>query len=181
MVSRGEKPSVQAGRRVHETLAPAPGVRHGERVDQPNRDLLLDRAAQGPDPQRLRLSVADIARRLNEFERHYNEIAEPFGWNFTREKLNVRLYRLDNDRPAALPLAAWPGRNLRPTALRCSGAPAEPPDCRPSAAGEHLRRHAAKPQCRCRPGGFGLADRRPVLAWARIREHEKVRLTPRRV
>lgn len=27
-------------------------------------------------------STAEIARTLNQFERHYNEIAEPFDWNF---------------------------------------------------------------------------------------------------
>jgi len=31
-------------------------------------------------------TLAAVARRLNGFERHYNEIAEPFGWDFTREK-----------------------------------------------------------------------------------------------
>jgi hypothetical protein len=30
--------------------------------------------------------TAEVARRLNQFEHHYNQIAEPFDWNFTREK-----------------------------------------------------------------------------------------------
>jgi hypothetical protein len=39
-------------------------------------------------------SLAEVARRLNEFEGLYNEIAEPFGWQFTREKLGAWLDRL---------------------------------------------------------------------------------------
>ena len=39
-----------------------------------------------------------VARRLNDFERYYNEIAEPFGWNFTRDRLDQLLTRLaDHD------------------------------------------------------------------------------------
>lgn len=30
-------------------------------------------------------STAELARALNDFERRYNEIAEPFQWHFTRE------------------------------------------------------------------------------------------------
>ena len=40
-------------------------------------------------------SSADLARALNDFERHYNKIAKPFDWNFTREKLADLLARLD--------------------------------------------------------------------------------------
>ena len=39
-------------------------------------------------------SLAEVARRLNDFERLYNEVAEPFGWKFTREDLNAWLVRL---------------------------------------------------------------------------------------
>jgi hypothetical protein len=39
-------------------------------------------------------STAELARALNDFERHYNQIAEPFAWNFTREKLADLLERL---------------------------------------------------------------------------------------
>lgn len=35
-----------------------------------------------------------LKTRLAAFERLYNEIAEPFAWNFTREKLNTWLARL---------------------------------------------------------------------------------------
>jgi hypothetical protein len=50
--------------------------------------------------------TAEVARRLNQFEHHYSQIAEPFDWNFTREKLADLLDRLDQqtsgDPPAAL-------------------------------------------------------------------------------
>jgi hypothetical protein len=50
--------------------------------------------------------TAEVARRLNQFEHHYNQIAEPFDWNFTRERLADLLDRLDQqtsrDPPAAL-------------------------------------------------------------------------------
>jgi len=46
-------------------------------------------------------SLAELQRRLAAFERLYNEIAEPFAWNFTREKLNTWLERL-SERETAL-------------------------------------------------------------------------------
>jgi hypothetical protein len=50
--------------------------------------------------------TAEVARTLNAFERHYNKIAEPFAWNFTREKLAELLAQLDDqtapDQPAAI-------------------------------------------------------------------------------
>lgn len=51
-------------------------------------------------------SLAAVARRLNEFERLYNEIAEPFGWRFTREKMTAWLARLDDHHAEPLTLAA---------------------------------------------------------------------------
>ena len=42
-------------------------------------------------------SIAELARTLNEFERRYNEIAEPFDWNFTREDLAALLDGLSVD------------------------------------------------------------------------------------
>jgi DDE superfamily endonuclease len=54
-------------------------------------------------------STADLARALKEFERHYNQIAEPFDWNFTRQDLAEVLARLDEPAPeerAPLALAA---------------------------------------------------------------------------
>ena len=50
-------------------------------------------------------STAELARALNDFERHYNEIAQPFAWNFTRQDLAELMKRLDEpqpDRPLAL-------------------------------------------------------------------------------
>jgi len=38
--------------------------------------------------------LAKVARRLNDFERHYNQVAEPFGWKFTRDKLNDLIARI---------------------------------------------------------------------------------------
>ena len=37
--------------------------------------------------------TAEVARTLNAFEHHYNQIAQPFAWNFTREKLAELLER----------------------------------------------------------------------------------------
>ncbi len=39
-------------------------------------------------------STAQLARTLNEFERHYNEISQPFAWSFTRQDLAELLERL---------------------------------------------------------------------------------------
>jgi hypothetical protein len=51
-------------------------------------------------------SLALVARRLNQFEQLYNEIAEPFGWNFTRDDLNEWLERLADREAPHLTLAA---------------------------------------------------------------------------
>ena len=52
-------------------------------------------------------TTAELARTLNDFEHHYNKIAEPFEWNFTRDKLAALLDRLDElQRTADLALAA---------------------------------------------------------------------------
>ena len=40
-------------------------------------------------------STAELARALNAFEHHYNQIAEPFAWDFTRQDLAELLARLD--------------------------------------------------------------------------------------
>jgi hypothetical protein len=44
-------------------------------------------------------STAELAHALNDFERHYNEIAEPFEWNFTHADLAALLDRLKTQRP----------------------------------------------------------------------------------
>jgi hypothetical protein len=46
-----------------------------------------------------------VRQRLVDFERLYNQIAQPFAWNFTREKMNHWLDRLSAHQAAA-PLAA---------------------------------------------------------------------------
>ncbi len=51
-------------------------------------------------------SLAQVARRLNEFEKRYNQIAEPFGWNFTRDKLDDMLTRLSDRQTRQLAAAA---------------------------------------------------------------------------
>ena len=50
-------------------------------------------------------STAELACALNEFERHHNEIAQPFDWRFTRDDLADLLARLAKHEPA-LQLAA---------------------------------------------------------------------------
>jgi DDE superfamily endonuclease len=45
-----------------------------------------------------------VEQRLHAFARHYERIAEPFKWKFTREDLNQLLARLDDQHP--VPLAA---------------------------------------------------------------------------
>ncbi len=52
-------------------------------------------------------STAELARALNDFERHYNQIAEPFDWTFTRDDLADLLTRIDeHECESALALAA---------------------------------------------------------------------------
>ena len=43
-----------------------------------------------------------VEQRLHAFARHYEQIAEPFDWKFTREDLNKLLARLDRDQPDQL-------------------------------------------------------------------------------
>lgn len=40
-------------------------------------------------------SLAALAQRLHDFERHYEQTARPFQWKFTRQDLNALLDRLD--------------------------------------------------------------------------------------
>jgi hypothetical protein len=46
-----------------------------------------------------------LARTLNQFERHWNAVAEPFEWNFTRDDLAELMDRLAAHEPK-LQLAA---------------------------------------------------------------------------
>lgn len=43
-----------------------------------------------------------LQRRLTEFARHYEQIAQPFDWKFTRQDLHELLARLDDKPPAAI-------------------------------------------------------------------------------
>jgi hypothetical protein len=49
--------------------------------------------------------LAQLARTLNAFERHWNEVAEPFDWRFTRDDLTTLINRLAAHQPQ-LQLAA---------------------------------------------------------------------------
>jgi len=49
--------------------------------------------------------LPELARTLNAFERHWNEIAEPFDWNFTHDDLAALIERLGTHEPQ-LQLAA---------------------------------------------------------------------------
>lgn len=42
--------------------------------------------------------TAEVARTLNAFERHYDQIAQPFKWSFTRQDLAALLQRLESQR-----------------------------------------------------------------------------------
>jgi hypothetical protein len=44
-------------------------------------------------------NLAVLARTLNEFEHHYNEIAQPFDWRFTRADLHQLILRLTSHEP----------------------------------------------------------------------------------
>jgi hypothetical protein len=44
-------------------------------------------------------SLAEVARTLNQFERRWNEVAEPFEWNFTRDNLAELMERLGESEP----------------------------------------------------------------------------------
>jgi hypothetical protein len=43
------------------------------------------------------VSLDGVAQRLKEFERHYERVANPFEWKFTREDLSQVLRKLRED------------------------------------------------------------------------------------
>ena len=43
--------------------------------------------------------VAEVARTLNAFERHWSSVAEPFDWRFTRNDLTALIDRLSAHTP----------------------------------------------------------------------------------
>lgn len=64
---------------------------------------IIERKVLAPDDF---ADTAEAARTLNQFEHHYNQIAEPFAWNFIRMKHAAPLAMLDEqpseDQPAAI-------------------------------------------------------------------------------
>ena len=48
-------------------------------------------------------SLEILAERLHRFERHYEALAKPFEWKFTRDDLNKLVQRLE---PTSLPVVA---------------------------------------------------------------------------
>jgi hypothetical protein len=59
---------------------------------QPGRDLLLRGPAQSPDPNDF-ADLDEVEVRLLAFQAHYEQIATPFEWKFTRKDLNALLAR----------------------------------------------------------------------------------------
>jgi hypothetical protein len=70
---------------------PHPGPRQ---LAQPSRDLLLDRPAQGPDPNDFP-DLDTLEQQLLAFGRRYEQVATPFEWKFTRADLDRLAQRLD--------------------------------------------------------------------------------------
>jgi hypothetical protein len=55
---------------------------------QSNRNFFLHPPTQGPDTERFLFLAHELAERLLAFERHYETIAQPFEWRFTRQDLS---------------------------------------------------------------------------------------------
>jgi hypothetical protein len=102
LLARGQGVDRAARGRVEEP-APDPSPRPCL-LAQPDRALLLDRPAQGADPERLRL-LEELRERLLGFQVRYAEIARPFEWTFTRADLDRVLARVAS-RESQLKLAA---------------------------------------------------------------------------
>lgn len=64
---------------------------------------IVQRKALTPNDFR---SLPEVAKRLNDFERLYNEVAKPFGWKFTHDDLNALLTRLTDHQARQPALAA---------------------------------------------------------------------------
>jgi len=58
--------------------------------------------------------LGEIEQRLADFERLYNQIAEPFDWNLTRAKMTTWLPRL-SDHETQSPICWQPDRTELPT------------------------------------------------------------------
>jgi hypothetical protein len=83
---------------------PRPGPSaHPCELAQPDRDLLLDPPTQSAHPDDFSTFGA-AAQRILGFQKHYQEIAQPFEWRFTRRDLARLLIR--SDQHERLPQAA---------------------------------------------------------------------------
>jgi hypothetical protein len=51
-------------------------------------------------------NLDQVQQRLADFERLYNQIAEPFAWNFTRDKMHTWLTRISSHEADSTQLAA---------------------------------------------------------------------------
>ena len=92
------------GRGVPERQAdPPPGARL---VAQPDRDLLLDRATQGADPERLRDACPSSPGTSWTSASTTAPSPEPFEWTFTRAKLDAVIEKITRHEPQPLALAA---------------------------------------------------------------------------
>ena len=93
---RGQRRGRPPPGRVAEPRARPPAL--PRQLAQPDRDLLLDHPAQGADPNDF-TSLQAVVDRLDAFEHHYNQIAEPFEWNFTRHDLAALIARVADHEP----------------------------------------------------------------------------------
>ena len=80
-----------AGCLVEPGLGPPAGTRL---MAQPDRDLLLRRAAQGAHTPNGFADLAEVETRLLDFQDHYEQIAQPFEWKFTSADLDALLAKL---------------------------------------------------------------------------------------
>jgi len=83
-----------------------------------------------------------LARTLNEFEHHWNEMAQPFEWNFTRDDLANPIARLAAYEPQ-LRLAVRQGL-LIDRAKACRTAPSSRGVCTAGGGRGEALRHSAR-------------------------------------
>ena len=102
IVDNGSSPRRQdldqadAGALAERSADPPPGPRL---LAEPDRALLLDRATQSADPERLRHTSTRSPTGCSAFGEHYRQIARPFEWTFTRQDLDQLLARIDRHEP----------------------------------------------------------------------------------
>jgi hypothetical protein len=89
------------GRLAEPAARPPPDPRL---LAQPDRALLLDRPAQGAQPNSFD-SLDELADRLLRFGEHHRQTARPFDWTFTRADLERALAKI-TEREPRLALAA---------------------------------------------------------------------------